>query len=258
MIRFCPRLCTVLTLGFLLGAALASAQEGELDNSPPKNLTVQEVVLRFTIREKEWKQLRQQYQFRQEVKVQTLDGDEVRGEYRRVDDIRYLGGKRIKSAVFAPQASTQLSPEDVDDLETRASFTISTDEASDYNITYAGQQKEDELHCYVFDVSPKSIEKNRRYFEGRIWVDDHDFQIVKLTGKSVPDIRIKKKKKIEENLFPKFTTWRQYIDGYWFPTFSSADDTLHFSGGDVRLKQILKFTDYKRVAGGQEKAESIK
>ena len=139
-----------------------------------------------------------------------------------------------------------------------ARLSISTDEASDYNITYAGQQKEDELHCYVFDVSPKSIEKNRRYFEGRIWVDDHDFQIVKLTGKSVPDIRIKKKKKIEENLFPKFTTWRQYIDGYWFPTFSSADDTLHFSGGDVRLKQILKFTDYKRVAGGQEKAESIK
>jgi hypothetical protein len=221
-------------------------------------LTIDEIVLRFTRKEKEWKQFRQQYKFRQAVKVQTMNGDKVTGEYRRVDDIRYVGGKRIKSAVFAPQASAQLSPEDVDDLETRASFTISTDEAADYNLAYAGQQKEDELHCYVFDVSPKSIEKNRRYFQGRIWVDDHDFQIVKLSGKSVPDIRVKKKKKVEENLFPKFTTWRQYIDGYWFPTFSSADDTLHFSGGDVRLKQILKFTDYERMEGGQEKATSAK
>jgi hypothetical protein len=257
MIRFCPRLW-LLMIACLVVPCMLAAQEGELDKSPPKNLTVEEIVLRFTTREKQWKQFRQQYKFRQEVKVQTLNGDQVVGEYRRVDDIRYAGGKRIKSAVFAPQASAQLSPEDVEDLETRASFTIGADDAADYNLVYAGQQQEDALHCYAFDVSPKSIEKNRRYFEGRIWVDDHDFQIVKLRGKSVPDIRIQKKKKLEENLFPQYTTYRQMIDGYWFPTFSSADDTLHFSGGDVRLKQVLKFTGYQRVEGGQEKAPSAR
>ena len=130
--------------------------------------------------------------------------------------------------------------------------SISTDELPQYNVVYAGQQKVDELHCYIFDVSPKTIEKGERYFQGRIWIDDQDFQIVKNTGKSVPDIRIVKKKKEEENLFPQFTTWRQQIDQkYWFPTFSSADDVLHFHAGDVRIRQVLKFTDYKR-AGTQD------
>jgi hypothetical protein len=75
---------------------------------------------------------------------------------------------------------------------------------------------------------------------------------VRNTGKSVPDIRIQRKKRVDENLFPKFTTWREQIDGkYWFPTFSSADDTLHFVHEDVRIKELLKFTDYKRVGAGR-------
>jgi hypothetical protein len=60
----------------------------------------------------------------------------------------------------------------------------------------------------------------------------------------VPDIR---KKKGQENLFPKFTTWREQIDGkYWFPTYTKADDELHFSSGDVHIREVVKYTDYKR------------
>jgi len=51
-------------------------------------------------------------------------------------------------------------------------------------VLYSGQQNVDQLHCYVFDVSPKTILKDHRYFQGG-----------RLRGKSVPDIRIKKKKK---------------------------------------------------------------
>src|SRR5262249_21767047 len=152
---------------------------------------------------------------------------------------------------LAPQASIDMTPEDLEDLNTRATFTISSDELPIYNVVYLGQQTVDELHCYVFDVKPKQEEPGKRYFEGRIWVDDQDFQIVKNSGKSVPDIKIVKKKKLQENLFPKFTTWREQIDNkYWFPTFSSADDTLHFNGGDVRIKQVVKMTNYTKRAGG--------
>jgi len=149
--------------------------------------------------------------------------------------------------VLAPQPSVVSSPEDVEDIETRASFTISSDELPQYNLLYMGQQKLDELYCYVFDIAPKQMVKGKRYFQGRLWVDDQDFQIVKNKGKSVPDIRVvKKKKRVEENLFPQFTTWREQIGTLWFPTFSSADDTLAFRTGDVRIKQVLKFTDYKK------------
>ena len=232
------------------------AQEGELDKSPPKGITPGQVIQRFTAKEKEWKNLRQQYTFRQTVKQQALDGESELGEYRQVADISYQNGKRVKQVVFSPLASIYMSKEDIDDLETRSSFTISTDELPEYDLLYIGQQKMDELHCYVFDVAPKKIEKDKRYFQGRIWVDDQDFQIVKNTGKSVPDIKIMKKKKLEENLFPRFTTWREQIDGkYWFPTFSSVDDTLHFNRSDIRIKQTLKFTNYQRVSSTTQAQE---
>jgi len=76
-------------------------------------------------------------------------------------------------------------------------------------------------------------------------------QIVKTYGKSVPDIGVdptKKKKHPEnENLFPKFVTYREQIDGqYWFPTYTKADEVLHFTGNDVRVREVVKYTNYKR------------
>jgi len=247
-----PLSVAVLVLAAIAGLChSALAQEGELDKSPPKDLTPEQIIQKFAANEKEWKRVREQYTFRQDVTVKTLNGEQVVGDYHQVADISYNQSKRVKTVVLAPQPSIVLSPQDSEDLETRSSFTISTDELPAYNVLYAGQQKVDELHCYVFEVTPKQMEKGKRYFQGKIWVDDRDLQIVKNTGKSVPDIRIVKKKRVEENLFPHFTTWRQQIDRkYWFPTFSSADDTLHFNNSDMRIKEVLKFTDYKRVGSG--------
>ena len=231
-------------------ASCLCAQEGQLDKSPPKDSSPQQIIDRFTARESEWKRVRQSYTFRQSITVKVLDGNDERGEYRQVADISYNGDRRAKNVIFAPQSGIDMSKEDLDDLETRSSFTIGREELAEYNVIYSGQQKIDELHCYVFEVGPKTMVKDRRYFQGTVWVDDRDFQIVKLRGKSVPDIRIKKKKKLVENLFPQFTTWREQIDGkFWFPTFSSADDILHFNAGEARIRQVLKFTDYKRTAG---------
>jgi hypothetical protein len=99
------------------------------------------------------------------------------------------------------------------------------------------------LDTYVFDLAPKKIQKDKRYFQGRIWVDNRDFQIVKTCGKNVPDIR----KKGSENLTPKFVTYREQIDGqYWFPTYTKADDDLNFSAGPVHVREIVKYTNYKR------------
>jgi hypothetical protein len=244
---------TVFIFLFLLPHLLLSQEksEPEIDKSPPKGMTAEEVVRRFTAKEKEWKQVREQYAFQQSIKVEQMNGNEVVGDYRQVAEISYQGGKPVKHVLLGPQPSLQMTPEDFQDLESRATFTISTDELPEYNVTYVGQQKVDELQCYVFDVAPKQMEKDRRYFQGRIWIDDQDFQIVKNSGKSVPDIKVMKKKRLQENLFPQFTTWRQQVDGkYWFPTFSSADDTLHFNLGDVRLKEVVKFTNYKKAGSG--------
>jgi len=233
----------VLALPLLLSKALAD--EGPLDPAPPKGVAPEEIIRHFAAKEKEFQQARDQYTYRQDVKVQTPEDD---GEYHEIFDVVFDDqGKRLENVVYAPQSTLsriQMSPEDLDDIRHRLPFVLTSDEIPEYQILYVGQQQEDELHCYVFDIAPKEIVGKKRYFQGRIWVDDRDFQIVKTYGKTVPDIR---KKKGQENLFPKFTTWREQIDGkYWFPTFTKADDTLHFSSGDIQIREIVKYSDYKR------------
>jgi len=226
------------------------ADEGPLDTSQPKGITAEDIIQRFAAKEKEFKEALDQYGYRESAKMQTLDGDTPDGEFQEVFDVAFDNqGKRVKNVVFAPLPSLSrisMSREDYDDLENGFPMVLTSNEVSQYNIIYAGQQQEDELHCYVFDVAPKQIEKNKRYFQGRIWVDDHDFQIVKTYGQMVPETRAKKGKG-QENLFPKFTTWREQIDGkYWFPTYTRADDTLQFATGGVKIREIVKYTNYKR------------
>jgi hypothetical protein len=241
-------LCFALLAGGLAALPLA-AQEGPLDTAPPKDVTPEEIIKHFAANETEFSKAREQYTFRQDVKVQTLEGDTPNGEYREVFDVIFDSkGKRTENVVYAPQANLVgivMSQEDFEDIRHRLPFVLTTEELQEYDILYVGQQQEDDLHCYAFDIAPKKIEGKKRYFQGRVWVDDKDFQIVKTFGKTVPDIR--KKHGNDENLFPKFTTWRQQIDGkYWFPVYTKADDELHFKMQDVHIKEIVKYEDYKR------------
>jgi hypothetical protein len=240
---------TVLACG--LAGLPARAQEGPLDSAPPPGTTPEEIIKRFAAKETEFAKARDQYTYRQDVKVETLDGSTVTGEYHEVYDVMFNDqGKRIENVVFAPQSSLEqgglsMDQGDFEDIRHRMPFVLTEADLPEYNILYVGQQQEDEVHCYVFDIAPKEIVGKKRYFQGRIWVDDHDFQIVKTYGKSVPDIH--KKHSNEENLYPKFTTWRQQVDGaYWFPVYTRADDELHFKLQDIHIREIIKYEDYKR------------
>jgi hypothetical protein len=239
----------VAVIAFAVLPALAQRGEGPLDPAPPKGITVDQIIQKFAAKEKMFQEARDGYTYRQSVKVMTVDGDTVTGEYQEVFDVLFDNkGNRLEQVKFAPQSTLEnggisMTEQDLQDIRHLMPFVLTTDEIPEYDILYRGSQQEDELHCYVFDIAPKKIEKNKRYFQGRIWVDDHDLQIVKTFGKSVPDIR----KKNQENLFPKFTTWRQQIDNvYWFPVYTRADDVLHFSTGDVHIREIVKYEDYKR------------
>ncbi len=245
--------CVTLACG--LASLPARAQEGPLENTPPAGTTPEDVIKRFAAKETEFAKARDQYTYRQDVKVETVDGETVDGQYHEVFDVMFDDkGHRIENVVFAPQSSLTkifMSQEDFEDIRHRLPFVLTTEDLPEYNILYVGQQKEDELDCYVFDIAPKKIEGKKRYFQGRVWVDNHDFQIVKTYGKTVPDIR--EKHGNQENLFPKFTTWRQQIDGqYWFPVYTKADDELHFKLEDVHIKEIVKYEDYKRFGANSK------
>ena len=138
-----------------------------------------------------------------------------------------------------------MTPEDMQDIRKLMPFVLTSDEVSEYNIKYVGQQKEDELNTYVFDISPSKIEKGKRYFEGRVWVDDHDLQIVKTFGKAVPDI---KHGKNNENLFPKVHHLARTSGRRSFGSRPTPRPTMNYTSvsGDIHTRQIVKYSNYKR------------
>ena len=251
--RSVKTLFPLLVFVLLSLSVIAQRGEGPLDPSPPTGITVQEIIQGFAAKETQFKAARDNYTYRQTIKIETPDDG---GTFEQTWDILFDDqGHRIENVVYAPPSTLQLvsmSREDFEDIRNVLPFVLTSAEIPLYDINYAGRQRQDELTTYVFDVRPKQIDPARRYFEGRIWVDDHDFQIVKTKGRTVPEFRAgsgrgKKVKPGQENLFPAFTTWREQVDGqYWFPTYTRADDTLHFSTGDVRIREIIKYTNYKR------------
>ncbi len=248
--RFLTLSLLLLTLCLALPARANDRGEGPLDPSQPQGITVDEIIQRFAAKEKQFKIARDQYTYTQDVKVETVDGDTVDGEYHQVADVLFDDkGHRIEQVTFAPQSSLErvtMTQSDFDDIRNRLPFVLTSDDIGKYQILYVGKQREDELGTYVFDIAPKEIEKGERYFQGRIWVDDHDYQIVKTYGETVPQVHNLKHPE-KENLSPKYTTWREQIDGkYWFPTYTYAEDTLHFSGDDVKMRYIVRYKNYKQ------------
>jgi hypothetical protein len=225
----------------------AAGSTSNISNQPPA-MPVDQIIQRFSARELEFKKERDNYTYTQTFVIQTIDQDGVPdGEYQMRSDILFTpDGKRYEKVMYAPASTLQrisMSQQDLDDLEHVQPFVLTTDELPKYDIKYIGRETIDQLNTYVFDVGPKKLEKNQRYFQGRVWVDDEDLEIVKTDGKAVPDI----KKHGQENVFPRFETFRENIEGhYWFPTYTRADDMLQFSTGSVHIRMTVRYANYKR------------
>ena len=246
------RLGYIVLLAFLLVIPAFSQEQqkedGPLDSSVPEGVTVRSIVNRFAAQEQTYKQAREHYTYRQVVRMQTLDDRGFPdGEYNETFDVTFNDqGERVTKQVSHPRDTLKrirVTSEDIDDIRNRLPFVLTTDEIPDYSIRYRGQQETSGTHCYVFDISPKAMEEGRRYFEGRIWVDSNQFQVVKSAGKAVPDIYNQN----GENLFPSFTTYRELVDGkYWFPSYTKSDDYLHFSSDSVHIIETVDYINYKR------------
>ncbi len=232
----------LIALVFLLVCGGAWAGGGDLNETQ-----IQEIIQKFAAKEAEFARARENYTYRQSVKVEELDeARHVLGRYEIVQDIIFTpDGKRTERVVHAPVSTLQriqLTPEDEQDLRNVQPFVLTTKEIPKYYVRYLGKQTLDEIPCYTFAVKPKKMVKGERYFEGLVWVDDQDLQIVKTYGRGVGLL-----KKNYDNQFPKFETYRQQIDGkYWFPTFTIANDVLMFRTGPQPIKMVVRYEDYKQ------------
>jgi hypothetical protein len=215
----------------------------------PPTMPVEEIIQKFAAQEAEFKTERDNFTYTQTFIFQTIDDtNHVDGEFRQVSDILFDDrGKRIEKVTYAPVSTLtrlDLTQEDFNDLEQIYPFVLTTEELPKYDIKYVDHVSLDDLKTYVFDVTPKTLEKKQRYFQGRIWVDDRDFQIVKTFGKPVGYV---KKNNNDDNQFPHYETFRENIEGkYWFPTYTRANEALPFRSGDVHIRMTVRYENYKR------------
>jgi hypothetical protein len=215
--------------------------------APPE----QEIIRKFTEAESRLRDARNSYTFRQDVLLQTIaDPDVVTGVFRRVSDIVFDDqSHRIEKITYFPPStlrSLTITQEDLSDLGIIQPFALTAEELPKYSVKFVGQEKIDELDTYVFDVAPKDpkgMEKRgERYLTGRVWVEDRDYMIVKVSGKAGPEIG--------NNRYPHFETYRENIDGkYWFPTYTYADDVLAFKDEDIHIRMVVKYTNYREFTG---------
>jgi len=212
--------------------------EGPLLSTPPTGLNIGDIVQRFTQRELQFKLARQAYSYSVQLAVQTLVGDKVDGELRadgqfNFDDKRQRTSRVSKTADTLKRVRIPIS--DVDPYQ----FLLTPENVGDHDFAYAGQQQVGQQNTLVVDVKPKRLEANRSYLEGRIWLLQTDFSIIKIHGKKMSDIA--------GRYYPKGTEWRELTDArHWFPACEVADDVLSMRSGKVRVRQMARYTNYVR------------
>jgi hypothetical protein len=253
LIRFYSLLAAALC-GVALAAASPRARAQQTQSASarvdPAGVDVDHIIRSFVSKERAFRVALNQYSFKRDAVVQTVGmGGQITGEFYRVSRYTFDDkGQRYEKVLFAPVTTLteiQLTPEDIDDLSGVQIFALEPSNIDQYNFTYAGKDHIDELDLYVFDVAPKVIPDPKtkvRLFQGRVWVDVEDLQVVKVRGKGVPE---------GKQRFPTFETYREQIDGkYWFPTYTSSDEVLTFPGGQVvHVRLRVKLSEFARARG---------
>jgi hypothetical protein len=211
----------------------------------PPPIPEQEIIQRFAANEDVMQKVYKTYTFTQTARIEefTNPGGKfiVTGQvYTRPDGDQFW---RISGRPLSSLKTTTLTMEDVRTIATIPLFFLTSGEIANYNFLYAGQDKLDELNTYVFQVKPKGLSRTRRYFQGVVWVDEHDLTIVKSYGKFVTEVQGEGMKLP----FTMFETYRQnFQDHYWLPTYTNSDDFINQpDGSQVHLRLVIASTDFK-------------
>jgi hypothetical protein len=141
--------------------AFGSQGEAPLLNEPPKDISIPDVIQSFAAKEKEFKEAYEQYAYTRDVTVTASCHGARPGIYHLVVDVTLEAKSKRVEKVKAADSTLQciaIEKEDLDHFRDQSLFLLTTDAISGYQINFVGQQQQDNLRFYVFDVSPKSIQ----------------------------------------------------------------------------------------------------
>ena len=238
-------------LGFpTIAAYLILAITAAPGASPQTNKAPSEILSDAAERGKQLMAALRDYTYYAELTIQTVSqSDTITGKFYRFSQVSFdRDGNRQEKIL----ENTSTLPKDVyigtnaaNNLTRVYNFIITPDALNQYELSYVGRERIDELNTLVFDVKPKvklpdPDKSPERYLRGRVWIDDQDLCVVKVAGEALPEQFAHRT--------PKFETYYQNYGKYWFPAYTKADDSIRMGRYNTRVVVNVRFTSYKKVS----------
>src|SRR6266478_2034949 len=149
---------------------------------------------------------------------------------------RLLGGfTRLFKFEYKPMGFSWMIYADRDDFNRKT-----------YDFKYVHREFLGDVRCIVFDVSAQKGTGNGR-FRGRVWVEDQDYNIVRLNGFYEPRPR--------NAYFFHMDSWRlNLIPGYWVPAYIYSEEGYfsYRSKDKMAFKAQTRLWGYDLQKGGQD------
>ena len=167
---------------------------------------------------------------------ETVDRKDYLKEEEKGMQARLLGGfQKLYKVQYQPMGFSWMVYADRTDFD-----------REHYDFHYVRREFLGDVRCLVFDVTPKA-KSGRGRFLGRLWVEDQDFNIVRLNGTYYPAPR--------NSYFFHMDSWRlNLIPGYWVPAFIYSEEG-DFSAGvknKIAFKAQTRIWGYDLKKGGKD------
>jgi len=241
-------LALLITAAVLISSAGSKLSGARPDQRPSPS----EILALAAERGKETLQALRRYTYSAELTIQTVsEANTVSGKYYRFSQISYADDGTRREKVIE---TTSTLPSEVyigtnaaNNLTRVYQFIITPETLNQYEMSYVGRERIDELNTYVFDVKPKvklpdPEKSSERYLKGQVWIDDQDLCVVKVAGNALPEQYAHRT--------PRFETYFQNHDKYWFPAYTSADDDVRVGRRAMRVIVKVRFISYKKAGVG--------
>ena len=214
----------------------------------PPSLPPAQIIKGFSQKEDIYVTARPQYSYRKTIRIQEFGPDgQPSGEYQATYEAgRTSDGKIYERALSSPQSTLeylQFEPDDVQQMFRTPAYPLTTSQLPKYELQYLGTETVDEVECYIFQVHPKTLDRQHPYFDGVVWVDQKYLEVVKTYGKWITDLGEYRPSSLP---FSMFETYRENVDGkYWFPNYSRAEDVVKLKNRNVPVRVTIKWSNFK-------------
>jgi hypothetical protein len=217
---------------------------GAPTEQPP--IAPDEIIRRFSAQEDQLARLFTTYGYRKTVRLEELGADgRVAGQAEISSSSLPVSDDARRKAAGESQSTLRflnLERDDIEALSKIPAFPLVSSNLPKYELTYQGKQLVDELNTYVFQVKPRQLERARAYFDGLVWVDDHDLAIVKTYGKWVTETGDARASQLP---FTIFETYRQPVaNKFWLPAYSRSDGSFDDKGLTIPVRLIIRWEQY--------------